>query len=75
MTTQITLNETESQIIESLCESRGVTQEEILHEAIEQFLAQHQTQSRLATLRQARGIWRDREDVSDVATLRREWDR
>ena len=75
MTTQITLNETESQIIASLSESRGVTQEEILHQAIEQFLAQHQSQSRLAALRQARGIWRDREDVPDVAALRNEWER
>ncbi len=70
MTTQITLSETKSQIIASLSASRGVMQEEILHEAIEQFLAQHQSQSRLAALRQARGIWRDREDVPDVAALR-----
>ena len=75
MTTQITLSETESQIIASLSESRGVTQEEILHQAIEQFLAQHQSQSRLAALRQARGMWRDREDVPDVAALRSEWER
>ena len=72
MTTQITLSETESQSIASLSESRGVTQEEILHQAIEQFLAQHQTQSRLAALQQARGIWRDRDDVPDVAALRSE---
>ena len=73
MTTQITLSETESQILASLSESRGVTPEEILHQAIEQFLAQQQTKSRLAALRQARGIWRDREDAPDVAALRSEW--
>lgn len=75
MTTQITLTETESRIIESLSQQQGVTQQEILHAAIEQFLAQHQTQSRLAALRQARGIWSEREDVPDVAQMRSEWER
>ena len=29
---------------------------------------------RLAALRQARGIWRERQDLPDASELRREWE-
>jgi len=74
-TTQVTLSESESQAIQALSQSRGETPEEILHQAIEQFLAQHQVENRLTALRQARGIWRERQDLPDFAELRNEWDR
>ena len=74
-TAQVILSESESQAIQALSQSRGKTQEEILHEAIEQFLTQHQVESRLAALRQARGIWQERQDVPDFSELRDEWNR
>ena len=75
MTTQLTLTQAESQLIASLSQQRGVTQEEILHEAIEQFLAAHQAEVRRAALQGACGIWRDRDDLPDFAQLRAEMDR
>jgi len=75
ITTQITLSETENQAIQIISERRGQTPEEILHEAVEQFLNAHQVESRLVAMRQARGIWKDREDLPDFAALREEWDR
>lgn len=72
---QVTLSESESQAIQALSQSRGKTQEEILHEAIEQFLMQHQVENRLAALRQARGIWQERQDLPDFAELRNELNR
>lgn len=74
-TAQVTLTESENQAIQALSQSNGKTQDEILHEAIEQFLAQHRTESRLAALRQARGIWQEREDLPNFAELRNEWNR
>jgi len=74
-TAQVILSESESQAIQALSQSRGKTQEEILHEAIEQFLTQHQVESRLAALRQARGIWQERQDLPDFSELRDEWNR
>ncbi len=71
---QLTLTEAEIRAIEALSESQGKTQEEILHEAVEHFLARHET-GRLAALRQARGIWQEREDLPDPAKLRNEWNR
>lgn len=74
-TAQVTLSESESQALQALGQSKGKTQEEILHEAIEQFLAQHQVERRLAALRQARGMWQERQDLPDLEELRNEWNR
>ncbi len=74
-TAQVNLTESEAQAIQALSQSQGKTPEHILHDAIEQFLTQHQAGNRLAALRQARGIWQGRDDVPNAATLRAEWDR
>jgi hypothetical protein len=74
-TAQVTLSKSESDAIQALSRSKGKTQEEILHQAIEQFLTQHHAENRLAALRQARGIWRKRQDLPDLAELRNEWNR
>lgn len=74
-TAQITLSESQSQAIQALGQSTGKSQEEVLHQAIEQLLAQHRVENRLAALRQARGIWRERQDLPDLTELRNEWDR
>ena len=75
MTTQLNLTDSESEAIQALSLTQGKTEEELLHEAIEQFLSGHQSESRLALLRQARGLWKEREDLPDFAGLREEWDR
>jgi predicted DNA-binding protein len=74
-TAQVTLSEAESQAIQALSQSKGKTQEEILHEAIELLLKQHEVENRLVALQQARGIWQDRQDLPDFAELRNELDR
>lgn len=74
-TAQVTLTDSENQAIQALSQSKGKSQEEILHEAIQQFLARHQSENRLTALRQARGIWQARQDLPDFAGLRNEWNR
>ena len=74
-TAQVTLTEEEMQALQALSQLKGKPQEELLHEAVEHFLARHQTEKRLAALRQARGIWKERDDLPDLADLRSEWDR
>ena len=74
-TAQVTLTESEAQAVQALSQSQGKTQEQILHEAIEQFLTQHRVENRLAALRQARGIWRGRHDLPDFTELRNELNR
>ena len=71
-TAQVTLTDVEAEAVRALSQSRGKTQEEILREAISQFVTQHVTKDRLAALRQARGLWRERQDLPDLAELRAE---
>ena len=75
LTAHITLTDTESQIIQDITKSTGKTQDDVLHEAIEQFIARFTSQDRGTLLRQARGMWKDRDDLPDFETIRREWDR
>ncbi|MBV9865614.1 MAG: hypothetical protein JO316_09710 [Abitibacteriaceae bacterium] len=71
-TAQVTLTDTESQALENLSQLKGKPPEVLLHEAVEHILAQYQQERRLAVLRQARGMWRNREDLPTVEELRRE---
>jgi hypothetical protein len=73
--TVITLTEQEQLSLRAIAQQTGKTPEELLHEAIAQFLAQFQQTRRRALLQQARGMWRDRTDLPSLATLRREFDR
>ena len=73
--TAITLTEQEQISLRAIAEQTGKTPEELLHEAVAQFLAQFQQTRRRALLQQARGMWQDRTDLRSLATLRREFDR
>ncbi len=75
LTTHITLTDTESRIIQDITRNTGKSQDDVLHEAIEQFIARFTSQDRRTVLRQARGIWKDREDLPDFEVMRQEWDR
>ena len=73
--TVITLTEQEQVSLRTIAQQTGKTPEELLHEAVAQFLAQFQQTCRRALLQQARGMWQDRTDLPSVATLRHEFDR
>jgi hypothetical protein len=75
LTTQITLTDKENKAIRTITQHTGKTQEEVLHEAVEQFIAQFKNPDRQVLLKQARGIWKDRDDLPDFKALRRELDR
>lgn len=73
--TQIYLTEDEQQALRVLSRRTGKTQSELIRQAVDQMLEQHQVHDRTSMLRQARGLWSGREDLPDFALLRREWDR
>jgi hypothetical protein len=75
VSTAITLTEQEQLSLRAIAQQTGKTQDELLHEAVMQFLAQFQQTRRRALLQQARGIWQDRTDLPSLETLRREFDR
>ena len=74
-TTQITLTDSANEALEVLSQLKGKKPEELLQEAVEQMLEPYQQENRLAALRQARDLWKDRDDLPTLEELRSEWNR
>lgn len=73
--TQIYLTEKEREALRRLARQTGRKQSELIRRAIDDFLDRHQPRDRRAMLEQARGMWKDRDDLPDFEALRREFDR
>lgn len=73
--TTITLTEQELNFLRVIAQQTGKTPEELVRDAVIQFLAQYQAAHRRALLQQARGMWQDRADLPSFADLRSEMDR
>lgn len=73
--TQIYLTAEEQQGLRALSRRTGLSQSELIRQAVDTLLAAGQEPDRDALLRQARGLWRDRSDLPDFSSLRRELDR
>jgi len=71
--TQIYLTAAEAQGVARVAAETGRKQSEVIREAIDQYLARLGPQDRLGRLREARGLWRDRE--IDLDEIRRDFDR
>jgi predicted DNA-binding protein len=72
--TQIYLTEDERQALKSMAVSTGRKQSELIREAIDQMIEKYQIDSQTRLRQQAKGMWKDRTDLPDLA-VRREWDR
>jgi predicted DNA-binding protein len=73
--TQIYLSDAERQGLQALAQRCGRSQSALIREAIDSFLELHQPQSRLARLRQGRGLWANRDDLPTWGELRQELNR
>ena len=73
--TQIYLTEKEQAALRSLARQTGKKQSELIRRAIDDFLDRFRPRDRRAALEQARGMWKDRDDLPDFQALRREFDR
>jgi len=74
-TAQIVLTEEETTALRLIAQQTGKTEDELIHEALERFLDEARQPHRRALLQQARGMWQDRTDMADLATVRAELDR
>ena len=73
--TQIYLTEAEQRALKTMASQNGCGQSELIRQAVDQFIARTPAADRLSALRQARGIWQDRNDLPGFAALRDEFDR
>lgn len=73
--TQIYLTENEREALGSISEETGRTQSDLIREAVDRFVDDFRNDHRSKWLEKGFGLWSGREDVPDVAALRREWDR
>jgi hypothetical protein len=69
------LDQEESNALGDLSRRTGRTPEEILGEVVHRFLTPSTRTDWQSALRQATGIWKDRNDLPPLTELRREWDR
>jgi hypothetical protein len=69
------LTDEEASALEIMAQRMGKTPEELVYDAVKQLIAQCLYDNRLSLLQQARGMWKDRTDLSALADMRREWDR
>lgn len=72
--TQIYLTKEEHEGIRELAEQDGRRQSELIRQAIDEYLTRKKPEGKLAKLRKARGMWKDRPDL-DLSKLRRGFDR
>lgn len=74
-TNPIALNPVESQLLHSMAQLTGRSENELLHEALDLLKAKVDLEKRRSLLRSARSMWRDRDDLPDLAELRSEMNR
>jgi predicted DNA-binding protein len=79
-TTEINLTDSQANALHALARRTGKSEDDLLREAVDRFIGDVSEtatshQKRLESLRQAKGMWKDRQDLPDFEKLRREWDR
>jgi hypothetical protein len=74
-TAQIALSDADERALAEIAAQTGKTRDELLREAVGQYLVRFRPPERLLLLRQGRGLWKDRDDLPPLETLRGEMDR
>jgi len=72
---QIPLTEAADRALSELADQTGRRREDLLREAVEQFISRHKAADRLQLLRRGRGLWKGRDDLPSLESLRAEMDR
>lgn len=74
-TVTLELSSEDRVLLSSLAQDRGLTESQVVHEALTKLVGGMSSEERLRRFRQARGIWKDRTDLPDWEALWAECDR
>lgn len=58
-----------------LTKETGLSQSELVRQAIDHFCMLHRPQNKINLMRKAKGIWEDRDDISGIQNSRNSFDR
>ena len=72
---QVDLTDDASEQLHAIAQRTGKTQAELIREAVDHLINQYQHEERKALLQEAKGIWKDRDDLPSLKELRDEFDR
>lgn len=73
--TQIYLTERQRIGLSAIARTSGRKQSELIREAVDSFIERMGENGQNTIIENAAGIWRDRDDLPNFESLRREWDR
>lgn len=71
--TQVYLTEEEKSSLESTALSRGISQSDLIRQAIDELLAKSGGVDKVAILDEIAGIWSERNDIPDIRDMRTGW--
>lgn len=71
---QVYLTAEEHEALAAIAARTKRTRSALIREAVDGFIVRYGASNRLELLRDARGMWRDRDDLPDFGALRREFD-
>jgi hypothetical protein len=72
---EIDFTEQELNALQDISLRTGKSQEQLIREAVDHFIAEFQNKDRKSLMQRARGMWKERQDLPNLEDLRREWDR
>jgi predicted transcriptional regulator len=75
MTAHIDLSDQTTSVLRTIAQETGKTPDDLIREAVEEYIRNFQQAHRGALLRQAQGMWKDRDDLPALTMLREELDR
>jgi len=73
--TQIYLTAHQRDELAAIAKTVGKKQSELIREAVDRLIDEKGRNRQETVLREAAGMWKDREDLPDFRAMRAEWDR
>lgn len=71
----IKLSDQNHEDLDQIARMTGKSEDQLVREAVDQFISKFHNGDRVSSMRKAKGIWKDRKDLPALEDLRRESNR